>query len=206
MQYGCGLSAPGEWINFDISPTLRIQKIPVIGNLLKGGASVIFPDNVKFGDIVKGLPVPDNSCDGMYCSHTLEHLSYEDFKTALKNTHRLLKPEGIFRCVVPDLEIAARDYIHALDGGDREASIGFLRSVLLGLQNRPKGVKQLMMSTLGNAHHLWMWDVHSLAVELEKAGFKNIRPCKFDDCSDPMFKFVESEGRFWHAAAIECTR
>ena len=79
VQYGCGLSAPKEWVNFDVSPTLRLQKIPVVGNWLKKSSKVVFPSNVLYGDIVKGLPVADNSCDGVYCSHTLEHLSLEDF-------------------------------------------------------------------------------------------------------------------------------
>jgi hypothetical protein len=68
VQYGCGLSAPAEWINFDVSPTLRIQKIPILGGLLKGRLNTRFPDNVRYGDIIKGLPVADNSCDGLYCS------------------------------------------------------------------------------------------------------------------------------------------
>jgi SAM-dependent methyltransferase len=206
VQYGCGLCAPEEWINFDISPTLRIQKIPVLGDLIKGKTTVVFPANVKYGDIVKGLPVPDDSCDAVFCSHTLEHLSLEDFKTALTNTYRILKPGGIFRCIVPDLEVAAREYIQGLDAGRKDASIQFLSSVLLGQHSRPRGLKQLVKSALGNSHHLWMWDVHSLSLELEKAGFRNIRPCTFDDSNDPMFRLVESEGRYWHAAAIECIR
>jgi SAM-dependent methyltransferase len=206
VQYGCGLSAPDEWINFDVSPTLRLQKIPFIGDFIKKRSAVIFPANVKYGDIVKGLPIADNSCDGIYCSHTLEHLSLEDFRVSLKNTYRVLKTACIFRCVVPDLEVAAKDYIQLLENGDKEASIHFLDSILLGVRNRPKGIKQQAKNIFGNAHHLWMWDIHSLTVELEKAGFKNIRPCKFDDSSDAMFRFVESEGRFWHAAAIECIK
>ena len=35
VQYGCGLAAPKEWMNFDGSPTLRVQQIPIIGALLK---------------------------------------------------------------------------------------------------------------------------------------------------------------------------
>ena len=206
VQYGCGLSAPDEWINFDVSPTLRMQKIPIIGNFIKRRSAVVFPSNVRYGDIVKGLPVPDNSCDGIYCSHTLEHLSLEDFRVSLKNTYFMLKPGGIFRCVVPDLEIAARDYIHLLEDGDNEASIHFLNSVMLGMQKRPRGITQLIKALFGNSHHLWMWDIQSLKTELERSGFKNIRPCLFDDSSDSMFKLVESEGRFWHAAAIECIK
>lgn len=35
IQYGCGLSAPNDWINFDASPTLRIQKFPILGRIVK---------------------------------------------------------------------------------------------------------------------------------------------------------------------------
>lgn len=31
IQYGCGLSAPAGWRNFDSSPTLRAQRLPVLG-------------------------------------------------------------------------------------------------------------------------------------------------------------------------------
>ena len=108
VQYGCGLSAPKEWANFDISPTLRIQNIPILGPIFKDKLNTIFPKNALYGDIIKGLPVNDNSCDGLYCSHTLEHISLNDFRKALINSYKILKPGGIFRCVVPDLELAAR--------------------------------------------------------------------------------------------------
>ncbi len=79
IQYGCGLSAPKEWTNFDVSPTLRIQKLPIIGAILKSSLNTSFPKNVQYGDIINGLPVKENSCDGLYCSHTLEHLSLNDY-------------------------------------------------------------------------------------------------------------------------------
>ena len=63
VQYGCGLSAPVGWQNFDASPTLRLQKIPLIGKLVR---KVDFPSNVLYGDIVKGLPgIAPQSCDGV---------------------------------------------------------------------------------------------------------------------------------------------
>lgn len=93
VHYGCGLSAPKEWKNFDVSPTLRIQKTPIVGAILKGSLNTVFPSNVQYGDIVKGLPVPDNSCRGVYCSHTLEHISLYGFREALRNTHRILREE-----------------------------------------------------------------------------------------------------------------
>ena len=35
IHYGCGLDAPKEWINFDASPTLRLQKTPLLGLLFQ---------------------------------------------------------------------------------------------------------------------------------------------------------------------------
>ena len=206
VQYGCGLSAPKEWINFDVSPTLRIQKLPILGAVLKSSLSTSFPKNVQYGDIIKGLPVGDNSCDGLYCSHTLEHLSLEDFRIALENSFKILKKGGIFRCIVPDIEHLARKYISQLDSGNSVASISFIEDTLMGIKQRPKGLKGFIKSYYGNSHHLWMWDHKSLAEELKNAGFTQIRKCRYNDSEDDMFKYVEDESRFKNAVAIECRK
>jgi SAM-dependent methyltransferase len=206
VQYGCGLSAPSEWTNFDVSATLRIQKMPVIGDLLRSQLNVIFPENVLYGDIIKGLPVEDNSCDGLYCSHTLEHLSLRDFRIALSNSFKVLKKGGIFRCVVPDLEFAARSYIQELENGNDSASFNFFKNTLLGITERQRGIKGVLVSILGTSDHLWMWDSKSLPLELKNVGFSQIRVCKFNDCEDVMFKQVEDFGRFENAVAIECRK
>ncbi len=206
VQYGCGLSAPNEWLNFDASPTLRIQKIPLIGKRLVKNR-VVFPDNVKYGDILKGLPgISNESCDGIYCSHVLEHLSLSDFRTAVRNTYSFLKPGGIFRCVVPDLEYSIQLYTKMMKEDSEQAAHHFMQSTLLGLETRPTGPKGFIQSFLGNSHHLWMWDQYSLAGELKVAGFKSVRSCSFNDSIDPHFKLVEEAGRFRHAVALEAIR
>lgn len=202
IQYGCGFSAPVEWRNFDASPTLRFEKLPVIGKLYKKNG-VRFPANIEYGDIIKGLPVPSNSCAGIYASHILEHLALNDFRIALKNTHRLLDSGGIFRLIVPDLEALAGKYLHS---GDAAAAQVFMRETSLGVEHRPRGVKALLTSFLGNSTHLWMWDFKSLAHELAAAGFVYIRRCEFGDSSDPMFALVEDAERFVDAVAVECRK
>jgi SAM-dependent methyltransferase len=207
VQYGCGSCAPEEWINYDASPTLRIQKIPLIGRIMRNQLNAVFSSNVLYGDIIKGLPLKEEQCDGIYCAHVLEHLSLTDLRISLRNTFKILKEGGIFRCVVPDLEYYAREYIHSLDNGDKSASIKFIGSnTILGLEERPGGLKGLIRSFWGNSRHLWMWDAKSLAQELRAAGFSQIRVCKFNDSEDEMFRFVEEEVRFTKAVAIECIR
>ncbi|MBS4044354.1 MAG: methyltransferase domain-containing protein [Chitinophagaceae bacterium] len=205
VQYGCGLSAPKEWINYDASPTLVLQKIPLVSSFLQ--LNTKFPSNVKYGDIVKGLPIDENSCDGLYCSHTLEHLSLYDFRIALKNSFKILKKGGIFRCVVPDLEYAAKLYLEELKAGKTSASIKFISiTTMLGVEKRSRGLKGLIVSFLGNSKHLWMWDYKSLEVELKNVGFNSIRKCEFSDCNDKMFKYVEEASRFKNSVAFECIK
>ncbi|PSL47320.1 methyltransferase family protein [Chitinophaga niastensis] len=208
VQYGCGpFSAPSRWENFDSSPTLRLQQLPVIGRLIKPRMHVAFHPDVLLGDILKGLPrIKENSCDGIYCCHVLEHLSYEDCLLAISNTFHILKPGGYFRCVVPDLECAARRYLDNLANNDQEANIKFLEETMLGKQQRVRGFKQLVQSSFGNSDHLYMWDQFSLTHILQQAGFRNVRRCQFNDCPDDMFNLVEEEIRFKNAVALEATK
>lgn len=211
VHYGCGLDAPISWENFDVSPTLRIQKIPLLGHLAtRYFHNVDFPEHVRYGDIVKGLPnIQENSCGAVYCSHTLEHLSLADFRIALKNTFTMLVPGGIFRCVVPDLEFAARKYVSALDSVDSSTSIAsyaFLNETLLGKKVRPRGLKAAAQLMLGNSNHLWMWDHFSLGNEIRNVGFSDVRNAVFNDSENGAFIEVENKARFQNAVAIEARK
>lgn len=201
VQYGCGLSAPATWRNFDASPSLRLGRIPLFGRLLSG--STRFPDNVEFGDITRGLHVADASCEAIYCSHVLEHLALEECRRALRNTHRLLREGGLFRLVVPDLELEIREY---LNSAASDAALSLLRKTHFGQEWRPRGLRNFLAAWLGHSRHLWMWDYKSLAVELQHAGFSSVRRACFGDSSDIHFRDVEDEGRWANALGIECRR
>lgn len=204
VQYGCGLSAPPAWQNYDASPTLRVQRLPLVGRLLTRGR-VRFPANVRYGDVTRRLPVADGVCAGVYASHVLEHLAYEDLARALSETARILRQGGIFRLVVPCLERAARRYVAALDSGEAEAGNRFLRETLLGLERRPRGLRAALHG-FRMCHHLWMWDYLGLTEQLRAAGFDNIRRAGLNDCEDPMFEQVEDPERLRDALTIEARR
>jgi SAM-dependent methyltransferase len=201
VQYGSGWCAPASWRNFDASPTLRFERIPLIGRLYTKNAAR-FPKNVEYGDIVKGLPIEAESCKAIYCSHVLEHLSLEDFRVALRNTYRSLRRDGLFRFVMPDLEKYVDRYMQS---EDPNAAITFMLTSGLGWKSRPRGIAGVL-SSLGNSRHLWMWDYKSTLAELEGAGFKRIRRATFGDCSDTRFREVEEESRWKDCLGIECSR
>jgi len=202
VQYGAGLCGPESWLNFDISPTLRLQRLPLVGCWF-GSVGPRFPDTVRYGDIVRGLPIGDEFCDAIYCSHTREHLALDDLRWARRNTLRHLRPGGRFRFVLPDLEHLARDY---LGNPSPDASQIFMKESFLGTSSRPQGLVGRLRKSFGNASHLWMWDYKSLEVELRDAGFVRTRRAQFGDSGDPMFTAVEDPGRWHKCLGMECWR
>mgnify|MGYP001608448470 FL=1 len=202
VQYGCGFCAPPQWRNFDVSPTLWLERLPLIGRYVRINEQR-FPGNVEYSDIVKGLPIREDSCLGVYASHVLEHLSLDDFRAALRNTFKILRGGGRFRLVVPDLETLAKRYI---DSPSPEAAFQFMRDTSLGQERRPRSLVAMLREAMGNSKHLWMWDFKSLSAELQQAGFVKIRRCSFGDSNDLMFRNVEEPGRFEDAVGIECEK
>lgn len=205
VQYGCAFSAPKGWLNFDSSPTLRFERLPVIGRLYTANVAR-FPPAVRYGDVVAGLPVQPRSCRGVYASHVLEHLCLDDCRAALRETHRILAGGGTFRLVVPDLRIYAERYLIAASAGKADAAVRFLEETALGVRSRPSTPLGLARNVFGNSFHQWMWDEASLRAELERAGFNSIRRAQLGDCDDPMFQEAEDPARFIDACAIEARR
>lgn len=93
LNLGCGKRYHPDWINMDIAP----QGSEVIQNDLSGG-----------------IPLPDESCDVVYHSAMLEHLRRSDAKILLVECYRVLKPLGIIRVGVPDLEKICQLYLSCL--------------------------------------------------------------------------------------------
>jgi predicted SAM-dependent methyltransferase len=205
VQYGCGNCAPEGWMNFDASYTLVFERLPVIGGLYTKNRRR-FPDRVLYGDIVKGLPIAAGSASAVYASHILEHLAYSDCLQALRNTYRLLRPNGTFRLVVPDLEFAAEQYLAMLKAHSPDATDLFMETTALGRKDRPRNIVSLVYSWLNGSTHLWMWDYPTMRRALEAQGFGHIRRCLFNDSEDPMFARVEDFQRFDGALAIEARR
>lgn len=98
LNLGCGFqySTQAEWTNLDF---------------------VSRGENVIAHNLVNGIPFEDESFDLVYHSHVLEHFSKEDGNKFIKECFRVLKPGGIIRIAVPDLEQIVRNYLKCLETG-----------------------------------------------------------------------------------------
>lgn len=93
LNLGCGHRFHRDWTNLDFVST---------------GEAVIAHN------LLSGVPFPDQSFDVVYHSHVLEHFSRADGKAFIAECFRVLKPGGIIRIAVPDLEGIVRHYLDAL--------------------------------------------------------------------------------------------
>jgi len=100
LNLGCGMhySLASEWTNIDFVST---------------GAGVLAYN------LLNGLPYEDDSFDLVYHSHVLEHFSKNDGEKFIKECMRVLKPGGVLRIAIPDLEQIVRNYMTFLDEGIR---------------------------------------------------------------------------------------
>jgi SAM-dependent methyltransferase len=206
LNIGCGDVCPDDWHNIDASMSLRISKIPLIGrSVLSLTGAPNWSHSVKYGDIVKGLPNKHDFCQLIFACHVLEHLSIHDFQHAMKNIYSCLKPGGIFRIIVPDLEQYISIYINnrADDKLSHTASHAFMINTWLGHRGSRSSFVSRLLEGFSNSRHQWMWDEPSLLAEFTQYGFGNIRRCYYGDWSDSRFAAVEKECNYINAIGIE---
>lgn len=210
LNVGCGLDAPQGWINIDISPSLRISKIPLLGNLF---ARLLkfpkWPPSVRYGDLMTEIQgIKPDGCDLIFASHVLEHLALPDFHTALNHVYSYLKPGGIFRLIVPDLQKLASAYLRdAQDETNKaRAATSFMTNSGLGQNEKRNTLYHRIRQAFGNSNHQWMWDFESLSFVLKEHGFVQIHNCGYGDWGDNRFKAVEKKERHINSTCLEAIK
>jgi len=118
------------------------------------------PDVDFIGDCKSLGQFNDNSCQEIYASHVMEHLSYVDeLQGALGEMYRILVPGGTCRISVPDFERLCRMFLHPSLSGEQRF---FVMNMIFGGQQDP-------------------WDFHKVGLTweflssyLKRAGFSTL--------------------------------
>jgi predicted SAM-dependent methyltransferase len=105
--------------------------------------------------------LPNESCFEIYASHVFEHLGYNgELQSTLREVHRALKPGGMLRVSVPDLERLCKLFLHP--SLDNAARFHVMRMMFGGR------IDEFDVHFVGLTFEF-------LAAFLHEAGFRNIR-------------------------------
>ena len=202
LNLACGTKMHWEWNNVDFSPYAYLRhhkkaadlarKVGLITPLRQERLEQVDPD-IVYWDLRKGIPFEPGSFDAVYHSHFLEHLDRDVGPIVLQQCYHALKPGGVLRVVVPDLQYLTRQYLAAVEERKQSRPQAtekhsravddlidqMVRSDFSGKAANPLAAR-IEKFVRGNAAaagetHRWMYDEYSLRDLLEKIGFRDVR-------------------------------
>ena len=191
INLGSGFIGLKDWLNYDNSIVARfgrnrrIARFLVALKLLPEGYLDIEWPPIVLHDCRKGLPLADNSVDVVYTSHFFEHLYRHEVVSLLRESMRVLKPGGMIRVVLPDLDKLLAMY----EGRDKAPFPGeevctdcaytradhFVAQFYPGEMNQlvpPSRIQKFQERFLHR--HKWMYTFESFAALMRHVGFEKI--------------------------------
>lgn len=202
VNLGCGNHTPEGWVNIDYAFGARLAKIPFFHVINKkiGLFQMDWDDRIKIHDLRRTFPFDNGSVDVVYTSHTLEHFSKQDGERFLRECHRVLRPGGILRVVVPDLEAIVSDYTSGKTSADM-----FLDELYVVSDTSGMGFFKKLLANQIAFPHKCMYDTRTMLSRLRQINFQAESRAAFE--SDiPDIKQIESEGRTKNAVIVEGKR
>lgn len=138
-------------------------------------------------DCRRSLPFPDASVRVIYTEHFFEHLDYqEEVPSFLAECHRVMRPGGLLRIIVPDMELYLQAYceddwsalerIRPLEQGRVDAHVRCSYSTRMELLN---------VVFRQGSQHKYAYDFETLGLTLSRHGFSRIERSRFGESRVP---------------------
>ena len=135
LNLGCYNKKIGNFVNIDVRPEVN-------------------PDLVD--DVSKLEKIENGSVDYIYISHCLEHFTHWQALQALNRYKEVLKPGGLLRIAVPDIQAAMIYY-------QETGNLQDIKTMMIGSQLHEFD------------HHYNVWDFASLKKDLNMVGFIGVK-------------------------------
>ncbi|MBF0367838.1 MAG: class I SAM-dependent methyltransferase [Magnetococcales bacterium] len=188
LHLGCGDFAPEGWLNCDGSWHLFLARRPWLKKLAvalrvlpRTHLEHPWPESIVRINLRHKLPFPDNTFDGVYSSHVIEHLHRNEAQALMKELHRTCRPGGIVRMAVPNLAKYIADYQNRIispKSPSETPADTFMQRLQLRPPNAPvypSRLRTLYHALVDFNSHKWLYDRDSLMALFQEAGFQTSR-------------------------------
>jgi hypothetical protein len=174
INLGCGPKIVEKFINVDFFGTPNIDYA---------------------ADLRKPLKISTSIINGIFCEHTLEHLTYIEVNRLLGECLRILMVDGVIRIILPDLSIFIKNYNNGnAEWFKRWESLMFTFSPDLVRRQRSLNTPMHAISFVTQEFgHVSAWDFETLEFYLQKNGFRDIRRVEYMEGVDKML-LIDHEG------------
>jgi SAM-dependent methyltransferase len=174
LNWGCGPTPARGWFNSD---------------------RVSVPGLQHCGEIQDGLPLADSAVDYVVSIHGLQDLPYLDVRPALKELRRVLRPGGVLRLGLPDLDRA----LDAHARGDRGYFyIPDTESVTLS------GKLIVQITWYGSVRTPFNWEfARELLLDV---GFRDVVRCAYRETASGHADIVELDNRERESLFVEAVK
>jgi predicted SAM-dependent methyltransferase len=175
LNIGCGPEVEPEFINLDY---FWHPKVDICWDITR-----------------KAYPLEDNSLEGIFTEHCLEHISYEAGLKNMKEFYRMLKPGGVVRIIVPDAEIYLDSY--------QKKKAGFPVTLPYG-ESEPTAIYSINR-IFREYGHQFIYDFETMKLLLQEAGFQNVKKMRYQEGKDARL-LVEHEERKIESLYVEAIK
>jgi len=154
LNIGCGTDYKNGWINIDNNSDNNITQLDLNW------------------DLRKPLPYEDGTIDFIFNEHFFEHLTPEEGVETMKDLYRILKPGGVLRVAMPDLEQIVDNYSNLPLDKDpvlKTFKLDFIKT----------RAERINIS-FRNWGHKWLYDFEELSRRLQQAGFSGSKITRQD--------------------------
>ena len=146
-------------------------------------------------DFSRPLPFPNETFDGVFCEHVLEHFSLDEGQRLVQEVYRILTVGGCLRIVVPDAELILRRYIDAPD------------ELVAHRTSGNETPMEIVNSYFRQRYeHQFLYDEASMKAMLLRSGFNKLSRVSFGSgkCCDAI---ILDNGKYeWESLYIEAVK
>lgn len=166
---------------------------------------------------MRNLPmkgVLDETYNGVYNEHFIEHLTKDEGINFLKEMLRVMKPGGVIRTIWPPMEFV--EWLRQEDDLDSHPWVrNYYQFYVVKHKFAPKGTEWMRIQDQcaegimwQNGEHKHIWSKKELIDTMKEIGYYNVKEMKYQQSIQPGFNNIDTPGeiRAFHSAVVEAMK